>query len=65
MLESNGQIGRSQALALATTNLENILGVELDADSADLVAYAGGSVFDLSGKAVAVVSSARNVIDIL
>ena len=51
--------------SLAYTNLQKLLGIrELD-ESRDLVAYEGGGVFDFSSKAVAVVSSERQSVDLL
>ncbi|KDQ64250.1 hypothetical protein JAAARDRAFT_64138 [Jaapia argillacea MUCL 33604] len=65
-LESNGRIDRREAFALATTNLEELLGVkDMFDDRADLVAYEGGGVFDLSSKVVAVLSPQRGVVDVL
>ncbi|EGO27865.1 hypothetical protein SERLADRAFT_360423 [Serpula lacrymans var. lacrymans S7.9] len=62
-LESHGKIDQRQAYALVTTNLDRMLGVE-DVDL-DLVAYDGGSVFDMSSKVAAVISSQRGMVDIL
>lgn len=65
-MESNGRINKQQAYALATTNLDKLLGiVNLSDDAADLVAYQGGSVFDLSSKVVAVLSAERGSVDLL
>ncbi|TDL29918.1 hypothetical protein BD410DRAFT_823894 [Rickenella mellea] len=63
-LEANGQMSRSQALALATTNIEGAFGLETELDS-DLVAYAGGSLFGFESKPVAVISPARHLVDVL
>ncbi|KAJ6572056.1 carbohydrate esterase family 9 protein [Mycena capillaripes] len=52
-LESNGVLGKAEALALASSNLETLLGVE--ESNTDLVATSGGS--DFEGKVVAIVSS--------
>jgi len=65
-LESNGRIDDQQAYALATTNLEKLLGViNLVDETADLVAYEGGGAFDLSSKVVAVLSPERGIVDMV
>lgn len=64
-IESNGRIDKQQAYALATTNLEKLLGVvNLPDGAADLVAYQGGSLFDLSSKVVGVLSAERGGVDL-
>ncbi|KZP04918.1 hypothetical protein FIBSPDRAFT_1054380, partial [Athelia psychrophila] len=65
-IESNGRIDQQKAYSLATTNLEKLLGIVNSPDDAtDLVAYRGGSLFDLSSKVVAVLSPARGAVDVL
>ena len=65
-MESNGRIDEQQAYSLASTNLEKLLGiVNLSNETADLVAYEGGSAFDLSSKVVAVLSAERGVVDLM
>ncbi|KAH9833762.1 uncharacterized protein C8Q71DRAFT_712148 [Rhodofomes roseus] len=66
-LETNGRITRQKAQALVTTNLEKLLDIEgwIDEDGGDLVAYQGGSIFDLSRKPVAVASPRRGLVDVL
>jgi len=55
-----------EAYGLATTNLERLLGVKgIDPESADLVAFDGGSAFNFTSKAVAVISPQRGVVDVL
>ncbi|KIJ59733.1 hypothetical protein HYDPIDRAFT_32949 [Hydnomerulius pinastri MD-312] len=56
-LSSDGGINRTTALALATTNLEKALGIHHGDMPDDLVAYAGGDVFDFEGKVVAAISA--------
>ncbi|KAF9242017.1 hypothetical protein BU15DRAFT_44398 [Melanogaster broomeanus] len=55
-LSSDGSIDRTTAFALATINVEKALGIGGGMPQ-DLVAYAGGDVFDFEGKAVAVISA--------
>ncbi|PFH48338.1 hypothetical protein AMATHDRAFT_65765 [Amanita thiersii Skay4041] len=54
MLNSNGEISRSQAIELVTVNLEQALGFVGQREA--IVAYQGGSVFDMESKVVGVVS---------
>lgn len=56
-----GSISREAALALASSNLERLLGVELPRE---LVAYEGGEPWSLSSKPVAVISSTREKVDL-
>ncbi|KAJ7253712.1 carbohydrate esterase family 9 protein [Mycena haematopus] len=51
-LESNGALGRAEVLALASSNLELLLGIE--ESNTDLVATRGG--VDFEGKVVAIIS---------
>ncbi|KAJ7255303.1 carbohydrate esterase family 9 protein [Mycena rebaudengoi] len=60
-LESDGVLNKAQTLALASSNLETLLGVK-NIDT-DLVAIRGGS--DFEGKVIAVISDRRGSIDIL
>ncbi|KAI9569587.1 composite domain of metallo-dependent hydrolase [Boletus coccyginus] len=63
-LESNGRISKSEALALASTNLEELLGVQPAASlSGDLVATLGGSILDLEAKVVGIISSRRRSVE--
>ncbi|KAF8826905.1 hypothetical protein HHX47_DHR5000901 [Lentinula edodes] len=55
-----------EVYGLATINLEQLLGVKgIEPESADLVAFDGGSVFNLSSKIVAVVSPQRGLVDMM
>jgi len=63
-LESSGRVNKSQAYALASTNLDKLLGIKHDSEDADLVAFEGGNLFDLSSKVVAVVSPQRGLVDL-
>ena len=57
---------KNEALALASTNLERLLGLEENTSDylADLVAYEGGDIFDFSSKAVGVLSPRKGVVDL-
>ncbi|TFK43732.1 carbohydrate esterase family 9 protein [Crucibulum laeve] len=64
-LESNGRINQRQAYAMATTDLEKLLGVRgVDQEGADMVAFEGGGMFDISSKVVAVISPRREFVDL-
>jgi hypothetical protein len=60
-LESNNTINRAQAIGLVTTRLHCALGTKA---TGDLVAYRGGTLFDLHAKAVAVVSIRRGTLEL-
>ncbi|KAJ6572076.1 carbohydrate esterase family 9 protein [Mycena capillaripes] len=59
-LESNGVLGKAEVLALASINLETLLGVE--ESNTDLVATSGGS--DFEGKVVAIISARSASVDL-
>ena len=64
-LDSPTRVSKEQALALVTTNLEKLLGVEVHVNGADVVAYRGGDVFDMSSKVTAVISPRHSSVDLL
>ena len=48
-----------------STDLEKLLGLRgIDEETGDLVAFNGGNLFDLSSKAVAVISPGRGLVDL-
>ena len=57
-------MNKRQAYALASTNLDELLGIKHDSEEADLVAFEGGGLFDLSSKVAAVVSPQRGLVDL-
>ncbi|KAF8322076.1 hypothetical protein DL93DRAFT_2071836 [Clavulina sp. PMI_390] len=61
-LEANGTLSRTEALAMGSSNLETLLGLE---PQTDLVAYRGGDVFDLSSRVAAIISPARGFVDLI
>lgn len=69
-MEADGRISRAQAIALASTNLEILLGgkVETTTDNTayggDFVATEGGDLLSFEGKVVAVMSSRRKTVDL-
>ena len=63
-VEAEGQISRKEALALVTTNLEKLLGLQSN-DDADLVATYGGDLLGYSGKVAAIISPRRELVDVI
>ncbi|KAK0494473.1 carbohydrate esterase family 9 protein [Armillaria luteobubalina] len=61
-LEARREMSQSDALALASANLEVLLGV--DNEDYDLVATTFGTLLDFESKVVGVVSSRRGVVDL-
>ncbi|PPQ65659.1 hypothetical protein CVT26_000291 [Gymnopilus dilepis] len=62
-LESNGAISKPDAIALASVNLEHLLGI--DTPNTDLVAVSHGTLLDFAGKVVGVISPQRGVVDLI
>ena len=64
-LEAGGRLSKSDALALATTDLESLLGSTVQAqDEGTMVVTVGGDLLDLEAKVVGVVDGARGVVDL-
>ncbi|KAI0004939.1 hypothetical protein BJV74DRAFT_805840 [Russula compacta] len=65
--ESNGRVSPEKAIALASVNLERLLGIDqaLAETEGDMVAWARGSPLDMSSSVVGVVSSAHGWVDLL
>lgn len=63
-IEAGGTLDKETALGLVSTNLEKLLGLEVETNQ-DLVAWHGGDVFDMSSKVAAVISRTREQIDIM
>lgn len=65
-LEAGGRISKLQALALASKNLEKLLGsnVELASGTSDLVATQGGDLFSFGSKIIGVISPSRGSVDL-
>jgi hypothetical protein len=58
-------MSQQEAYALVTRDLERLLGVRgIDEESADLVAFDGGSIFDFSSKVVGVISARRGLVEL-
>ncbi|KAJ3987627.1 composite domain of metallo-dependent hydrolase [Lentinula detonsa] len=63
-LEAGGEICKAEAIALASSNLEKLLGLNSGTVSSNLVATTGGTILDFESKVVAVASAKRGVVDI-
>lgn len=62
-IEADGALSKADALALASVNLEGLLGI--DAEIGDLVVTKGGSIFDFEAKVIGIVSPQRGVVDLI
>ncbi|KAH7885714.1 hypothetical protein F5I97DRAFT_1874828 [Phlebopus sp. FC_14] len=63
-VDSKGLISFADAMTMATTNIEKLLGVKRGAIECDMVATRGGELLSFGGKVVAVTSPRRGVVDI-
>ncbi|KAH9176445.1 carbohydrate esterase family 9 protein [Lactarius sanguifluus] len=63
-LESGGHISKPEAIALASTNLQKLLGGNGHEGTTDLVATQGGDLLSFESKVVAVISSVRGTVDL-
>ena len=57
------EISKADAIALASTNLEKLLG--LPAEDGDLVLTAGGDLLSMESKVAGIVSPRRGVVELL
>jgi len=64
-LEDKEYLSHLDALAMATVNIERLLGVESGSAQDDVLAVRGGSLLDFSGKVVGIFSSRRGTVDLL
>jgi len=62
-LESSGRLNATEAIALATTNLDKALGIQSSVWD-DVVFYSGGDVMDPASKVEGVLSPRRGIADI-
>ncbi|KAF9061078.1 hypothetical protein BDP27DRAFT_1338711 [Rhodocollybia butyracea] len=63
-LEADGVITKAGALALASSNLQKLLGLKSGTVSSALVATTGGTLLDFESKVVAVLLSNKGVVDL-
>ncbi|KAI5115486.1 hypothetical protein M0805_007780 [Coniferiporia weirii] len=65
-IEAGGRMTKSEAIALASTNTERLLGVDLVTSlQGDLVATEGGDLLDIQSKVVGIISSRRAQVELL
>ena len=65
-LEADGAISKSGALALASVNVEKLLGGKVDPDAErEFVATEGGDLFDMKSKVRAVISPRQGFVHLL
>jgi hypothetical protein len=64
-LEAHGEISKAEALALASVNIEKLLGVKSGHSQGDLVATRGGTLLDFQSRVVGLISSSRGVVDLV
>lgn len=65
-ITSNGKIGKYEALALGTWNIEKLLGISADiALQGDMVALRGGGLFDFESRVIGILSSRREQVELL
>lgn len=65
-IEAGGQISKSQALAIASTNTEKLLGIAPEtALFNDLIVAQGGDIFDMESKVIGIISPLRSQVELL
>ena len=57
-------MSRTEALALASTNLERLLGLDIDPEWSDLVATERGDLLDFESKVIGVIAARKGVVDL-
>ncbi|KAI0342088.1 composite domain of metallo-dependent hydrolase [Trametopsis cervina] len=65
LLDSPHVLTRGSALAIASSNLERLLGLPVDPYESDLVATSGGDLLSFEGKVIAIISPRRRKVDFL
>lgn len=62
-LESGGAVSKEEALAMASSNIEKLLGIDSVANT-EFAVTSGGDIFSLDSKVVGMISSRRGVVDL-
>jgi len=62
-LDSHYRISTTDALELASTKVEQLVGLNVADEDRDLVATKGGELLEFEGKVTAVISNKRGVVD--
>ncbi|KAJ7056558.1 hypothetical protein C8F01DRAFT_1233681 [Mycena amicta] len=63
-LESGGSVSKEEALAMASSNIEELLGVHSTHATDDFAVTQGGDLFSLEAKVVGMVSANRGLVDL-
>ena len=63
-VESSDNLSPADALAMASSNIEKLLGIHSARANSDLVVAAGGDPFPFESKVVGMISSRRGVVDL-
>lgn len=63
-LESGGTISFGDAFAMASSNIEKLLGVDLEATSTDLAVTTGSDLFSFEAKVIGMISPRREVVEL-
>ena len=63
VINDDGLISDEEAIAIGSSNLEKLLGLEVKTQG-DLVAYRGGHAFEMTSKVVAVISESSAHVDV-
>ena len=65
-IDAAGEISKAQAFAIASTNVEKLLGGKVDPDAErEFVATEGGDLFDMKSKVRAVISPRQGFVHLL
>lgn len=64
-LESFDRISKEQAIALASVNLEKLLGIKPSGGLSDMIATRGGTVLDSEAKVIGIISARRGLVDLI
>jgi hypothetical protein len=60
-LDAAGKLAKTEILALATTHLEALLGIDDDQANSDMVITTGGELFDFEAKVTGIIVQGRGV----
>ncbi|THU95633.1 carbohydrate esterase family 9 protein [Dendrothele bispora CBS 962.96] len=63
-LAANGKIGKEEAIAIGSVNLEKLLGMDAQTEGADMVATRGGDLLEMSSKVAGIISPRRGLVDL-
>ncbi|PPQ63495.1 hypothetical protein CVT24_005152 [Panaeolus cyanescens] len=64
-IDSGNRLSKEQALALGTTNMRRLLGLDISDHDLDLVATRGGDLLNQGSRVVAIISAQRKMVEFL